>query len=108
MELWEILLTIITLLIAHSGMIARKRRSRLTLAPVEKQQTQIAIANVITSGGMTMTNQEFISLVAEMRILQRAYFKFRCIDDLRQSKAAELAVDKAIAEMTSHRQTSLF
>jgi hypothetical protein len=110
MEVWEILLTIITLLTAHSGMIARKRRSRLTLAHVVKQQTQIAIANVITSGGMTMTNQEFIALVAEMRILQSRYYKSnKNIDILRQSKAAELAVDKAVQELTATtKQTSLF
>jgi hypothetical protein len=48
MELWELFLIGIILLTAHSGMIARKRRSRLTLANVVKQQTQIAIANVIT------------------------------------------------------------
>ena len=55
-----------------------------------------------------MTNEEFIAAVANMRSLQRQYFKSRDIDILRQSKAAELAVDKAIQEFTSHKQTSLF
>jgi hypothetical protein len=63
-----------------------------------------------------MTNQEFISLVAEMRILQRQYYKIRTVDKLasidilRKSKAAELAVDKAIQQVqsTSNKQTSLF
>ena len=56
-----------------------------------------------------MTHQEFISLVAEMRSLQKQYFKSRSMDILRQSKAAELAVDKAIQEFTStSKQTSLF
>jgi hypothetical protein len=55
-----------------------------------------------------MTSQEFISLVAEMRSLQKQYFKSRNPSILQQSKAAELAVDKAIQEFTSHKQTSLF
>ncbi len=45
-----------------------------------------------------MTQQEFIAAVAQMRSLQKQYFKSRSIDILRQSKAAELAVDKAIQE----------
>lgn len=55
-----------------------------------------------------MTRQEFIELVAKMRSLQKQYFKSKSIDILRQSKAAELEVDKAIQEFTSHKQTSLF
>jgi hypothetical protein len=57
-----------------------------------------------------MTNQEFIALVAEMRILQSRYYKSnKNIDILRQSKAAELAVDKAVQELTATtKQTSLF
>ncbi len=55
-----------------------------------------------------MNNQEFIAAVVTMRSLQRQYFKSRSIDILRQSKAAELAVDKAIQEFTSNKQTSLF
>jgi hypothetical protein len=56
----------------------------------------------------TMTHQEFVSLVANMRSLQREYFKSRNIDILRQSKAAELEVDRAIQEFIHHKQTSLF
>lgn len=52
--------------------------------------------------------KEFIAAVAEMRSLQKQYFKSKSIDILRESKAAELAVDKAIQEFTSHQQTSLF
>ena len=55
-----------------------------------------------------MTHQEFVSLVANMRSLQREYFKSRNIDILRQSKAAELEVDRAIQEFIHHKQTSLF
>lgn len=59
-----------------------------------------------------MTNEEFeefTALVAKMRSLQKQYFKTRSIDILRESKAAELAVDKAIQEFTStSKQTSLF
>jgi hypothetical protein len=55
-----------------------------------------------------MTRQEFIELVAKMRSLQKQYFKSKSIDILRQSKAAELEVDQAIQEFTSHKQTSLF
>ena len=56
-----------------------------------------------------MTHQEFIFLVAEMRSLQKEYFKSRSIDILRQSKAAELAVDRAIQEFTAtSKQQSLF
>ncbi len=52
---------------------------------------------------------EFVSLVATMRSLQKQYFKSRDMDILRQSKAAELAVDRAIQEFTStSKQTSLF
>lgn len=52
---------------------------------------------------------DFITKVAKMRSLQRQYFKSRSIDILRESKAAELAVDKAIQEFTStSKQTSLF
>lgn len=53
--------------------------------------------------------QEFIAAVAEMRSLQREYFKSKSIDILRKSKAAELQVDRAIQEFTStSKQTSLF
>lgn len=55
-----------------------------------------------------MTHQEFIAAVANMRSLQRQYFKSRSIDILRESKAAELQVDRAIQEFTSHKQQSLF
>jgi len=56
-----------------------------------------------------MTHPEFIAAVAKMRSLQREYFKSRSIEILRQSKSAELAVDKAIQEFTStSKQTSLF
>jgi len=55
-----------------------------------------------------MTHQEFIAAVANMRSLQQHYFKDRTIDNLRKAKDAELAVDKAIQEFTSHKQTSLF
>jgi hypothetical protein len=52
---------------------------------------------------------DFITKVAKMRSLQRQYFKTRSIDILRESKAAELAVDKAIQEFTStSKQQSLF
>lgn len=56
-----------------------------------------------------MTHQEFIAAVEHMRSLQKQYFKSRDMDILRQSKAAELAVDKAIQEFTAtSKQTSLF
>jgi hypothetical protein len=57
-----------------------------------------------------MNQSEFIQLVADMRELQRRYYKSnKNIDILRQSKAAELAVDKAIQEFTAtSKQTSLF
>lgn len=51
---------------------------------------------------------EFIAAVEQMRSLQKQYFKSKSIDILHQSKAAEVAVDKAIQEFTSHKQTSLF
>lgn len=55
------------------------------------------------------TAQEFMSLVAKMRSLQKQYFKSRSFDILHQSKAAELAVDKAIQEFTAtSKQQSLF
>jgi hypothetical protein len=54
-----------------------------------------------------MTHQEFIAAVKQMRSLQKQYFKSRNMDILRESKAAEVAVDKAIQEFTSHKQTSL-
>lgn len=53
--------------------------------------------------------EEFIKKVALMRSLQKQYFKSRSIDTLRQSKAAEVAVDKAIQEFTAtSKQQSLF
>lgn len=52
--------------------------------------------------------KKFINKVAEMRSLQKQYFKTRSPDILRQSKAAEVEVDRAIQEFTSHKQTSLF
>ena len=53
--------------------------------------------------------ENFISLVAEMRSLQKEYFKSRNPDILRQSKAAEAQVDKAIQGFTStSKQQSLF
>ncbi len=54
--------------------------------------------------------EDFINKVAEMRSLQKQYFKSeRSMDILRQSKAAELAVDKAIQEFTAtSKQQSLF
>ena len=53
--------------------------------------------------------ENFINKVANMRSLQKQYFKSdRSMETLRQSKAAELAVDKAIQEFISHKQTSLF
>jgi hypothetical protein len=52
--------------------------------------------------------QEFIAAVEQMRSLQRQYFKSRNPEILKQSKAAEAVVDKAIQEFTSHKQTSLF
>ncbi|MEA5489303.1 MULTISPECIES: hypothetical protein [Pseudanabaena] len=53
--------------------------------------------------------EDFINKVSLMRSLQKQYFKSRNIDILRQSKAAELAVDKAIQEFTAtSKQTSLF
>ena len=56
-----------------------------------------------------MTHEEFISLIAHMRSLQRQYFKSRSFDILHQSKAAELTVDKAIQEFTAtSKQQSLF
>ncbi|MFM7886628.1 MAG: hypothetical protein ACKPCM_08060 [Pseudanabaena sp.] len=56
-----------------------------------------------------MTHQEFIAAVAKMRELQKQYFKTKNIDILRESKAAEIEVDKAIQEFTStSKQTSLF
>jgi hypothetical protein len=55
-----------------------------------------------------MTEREFVELVFNMRSLQKQYFKCRSIDILRQSKAAELAVDKAIQEFIEYKQTSLF
>lgn len=61
-----------------------------------------------TSPFKPMTHQEFIAAVANMRSLQQHYFKDRTIDNLRKAKDAELAVDKAIQEFTSHKQTSLF
>lgn len=55
-----------------------------------------------------MTHQEFVAAVEQMRSLQRQYFKSRDMDILHQSKAAELQVDRAIQEFTSHKQQSLF
>ena len=56
-----------------------------------------------------MTHEEFISLIANMRSLQKEYFKSRSMDILRQSKAAELAVDRAIQEFTAtSKQQSIF
>lgn len=59
-----------------------------------------------------MTHQEFekfVAAVEHMRSLQKQYFKSRDMDILRQSKAAELAVDKAIQEFTAtSKQQSLF
>lgn len=57
-----------------------------------------------------MTHQEFVAAVEQMRSLQKQYFKSdRDMAILRQSKAAELAVDKAIQEFTAtSKQTSLF
>lgn len=52
--------------------------------------------------------EDFINKVAEMRSLQKQYFKSRSPEILKQSKAAEAAVDKAIREFTSHKQPSLF
>ena len=51
--------------------------------------------------------QEFIAAVEQMRSLQKQYFKSRDPDILRQCKAAEAEIDKAIQEFTSHKQTSL-
>jgi hypothetical protein len=57
----------------------------------------------------SLIEEDFVSLVFKMRSLQKQYFKSRSMDILRQSKAAELAVDKAIQEFTStSKQTSLF
>lgn len=53
--------------------------------------------------------EDFINKVANMRSLQRQYFKSRSFDILHQSKAAELAVDKAIQGFTAtSKQQSLF
>jgi len=57
----------------------------------------------------SLIEEDFVSLVFKMRSLQKQYFKSRDMGILRQSKAAELAVDKAIQEFTStSKQTSLF
>jgi len=59
-----------------------------------------------------MTHQEFekfVAAVEQMRSLQKQYFKSRSIDILRQSKAAEHKVDKAIQGFTAKsKQGSLF
>lgn len=47
-----------------------------------------------------MDNAAFDSLVAEMRTLQKRYFKYRDSDVLRESKELEKKVDAAIVELT--------
>lgn len=45
-----------------------------------------------------MNYQEFRSVVNEMRVAQKTYFKTRASDDLLRSKELERRVDKALAE----------
>lgn len=53
--------------------------------------------------------QEFIALVAEMRSLQKQYFKTCDRSTLEKSKSVERQVDAAIAELSqTTKQTSLF
>lgn len=57
-----------------------------------------------------MTEREFYELVYNMRRLQKQYFKSkpRDMDILRESKAAETAVDRAVQDFIEYKQTSLF
>ena len=56
-----------------------------------------------------MTHQEFISLVAKMRSLQKAYFRDRNRSTLDQCKFIEREVDRELEKLLSPaQQTSLF
>ena len=56
-----------------------------------------------------MTHQEFIAKVAEMRSLQKEYFRDRSRSTLDRCKFIEREVDRAIEEFTTTiKQTSLF
>ena len=56
-----------------------------------------------------MTHQEFISLVAKMRSLQKAYFRDRNRSTLDQCKFIEREVDHELEKLLSPaQQTSLF
>ena len=46
-----------------------------------------------------MTHDEFVKLVAEMRRLQREYYKTRSCDVLHDSKRLERAVDEALRDL---------
>jgi len=44
--------------------------------------------------------QQFAELVAEMRLYQKKYFRYRAPDDLRRAKNAEKQVDAAVERFT--------
>lgn len=56
-----------------------------------------------------MTHEEFIAKVAQMRTLQKEYFRDRSRSTLDQCKFIEREVDRAIEELTATvKQPTLF
>ena len=54
-----------------------------------------------------METKNFIVLVAQMRTNQKAYFKTRSYEALRESKRLEKLVDNAIEEMNATKNPQL-
>lgn len=55
-------------------------------------------------GASTVTDPEFVDLVARMRDAQRRYFKTRSPDVLQESKRLEREVDAAVDAASGHQQ----
>lgn len=52
-----------------------------------------------------MTVEELAAKVLEVRRLQKAYFKYRCQENLTKSKAAEAELDKLCEEIANPKPT---
>jgi len=55
-----------------------------------------------------MTIEELAILVSRMRTSQKDYFRTRSDSDLKEAKAIESRVDKAVQEILDNRQGKLF
>ena len=55
-----------------------------------------------------MTNEEFATLVNDMRNAQKEYFRTRSDSALKEAKSLEARVDKAVQDILDDRQGKLF